>query len=99
MAACAALEGPCLCLRMAGAPRIVDRAASLDAAGYALALPQCLLAPDFDEEGEVRRTERHLAGSVGDGATPLLAAAAGTHAWLSGSGRWAVAPACRSAPR
>jgi hypothetical protein len=41
-------------LRMADAPRTVDRAETLDAARHALALHQWMVAPDFDKEGEVR---------------------------------------------
>jgi hypothetical protein len=77
----AVLEG--LRLRMADAPRIVDCAETIDAARHALALYQWLVAPDFDEEGEVRRAARHLAPFAGAGGTLLLFAAAGTHAWLA----------------
>ena len=79
----AVLEG--LRLRMAGALRIIDRGAILAAAAHALALHRWLVAPDFDEEGDVQRAETHLAGFAGAG-TPLLAAAAGMHAWLDGGG-------------
>jgi len=49
----AVLEG--LRLRMDGALPIIERLETLDAARHALAPHQWLVAPDFDEEGEVRR--------------------------------------------
>jgi hypothetical protein len=73
-------------LRMDGALRIVDRGAVLDAARHALALHQWIVAPDFDEEGEVQQAEKYLAGVVAAGDTPLLAAARGVHAWLDSGG-------------
>ena len=80
----AVLEG--LRLRLDGALHIVDRGAVLDAARHAVTLHQWLTAPEFDEEGEVQRAERHIAGFAGRGETPLLAAARGVHAWLNGEG-------------
>ncbi len=80
----AVLEG--LRLRMDGALRIIDRGTVLAAAEHALALHRWLLAPDFDEEGEVQRAEKHLAGFAGSGGTPLLAAAEGMHTWLDDGG-------------
>jgi hypothetical protein len=64
----AVLEG--LRLRMADAPRIVDRAEILDVARHALALHQWLVPRDLDEEGEVRRAERHLDDFARDDGTP-----------------------------
>ena len=80
----AVLEG--FRLRMDGALRIIDRGAILAAARHALDLHQWLVAPDFDQEGEVRRAEQVLAAAAASGATPLLAAATGLHAWLGGDG-------------
>ena len=80
----AVLEG--LRLRMDGALRIIDRGSILEAARHALALHQWLVAPEFDEEGEVQHAERHLAGFAAGGSTPLLAAAGGGHAWLEAGG-------------
>jgi hypothetical protein len=80
----AVLQG--LRLRMDGALRIVDRGAVLDAARHALTLHQWIVAPDFDEEGEVQEAERHLASVASAGDTPLLAAARGVHAWLDSGG-------------
>jgi hypothetical protein len=79
----AVLQG--LRLRMDGALRIIDRGAVLAAARHALMLHQWIVAPDFDEEGEVQQAEKHLAG-VAAGDTPLLAAAHGVHAWLDSGG-------------
>src|ERR1700689_5406131 len=76
----AVLEG--LRLRMDGALRIIDRGEILDAARHALTLHQWIVAPDFDEEGEVQQAEKHLASVAAAGDTPLLAAAHGVHAWL-----------------
>ena len=99
----AVLEG--FRLRMDGALRIIDRGAILAAARHALDLHQWLVAPDFDQEGAVQRAEQVLAAAAASGATPLLAAATGLHAWLGGDGqqRWRrkqrlAAPARRSAP-
>src|SRR5271166_1453436 len=80
----AVLEG--LRLRMDGALRIIDRGAVLDAARHALMLHQWIVAPDFDQEGEVQQAETHLAGVAAAGDTPLLAAARGVHAWLDSGG-------------
>ena len=93
----AVLEG--LRLRMDGALRIIDRGAILAAARHALDLHQWLTAPDFDQEGDVQRAEQVLAAAAASGATPLLAAATGLHAWLGVATATAVAaPARRSAP-
>ena len=100
----AVLEG--FRLRMDGALRIIDRGAILAAARHALDLHQWLVAPDFDQEGDVQRAEQVLADAA-SGATPLLAAATGLHAWLGGDGSshsggdgssTVAAPARRSAP-
>ena len=80
----AVLEG--FRLRMDGALRIIDRGAILAAARHALDLHQWLVAPDFDQEGAVQRAEQVLAQAAASGATPLLAAATGLHAWLGGDG-------------
>ena len=80
----AVLEG--FRLRMDGALRIIDRGAILAAARHALDLHQWLVAPDFDQEGAVRQAEQVLAQAAAAGATPLLAAATGLHAWLGGDG-------------
>ena len=80
----AVLEG--LRLRMDGALRIIERGETFEAARHALTLHQWLVEPDFDQEGEVQRAARHLAGFVRDGGTPLLAAAEGMHAWLENNG-------------
>ena len=79
----AVLEG--FRLRMDGALRIIDRGAILAAARHALDLHQWLVAPDFDQEGAVQRAAQVLAAAA-TGATPLLAAATGLHAWLGGDG-------------
>ena len=81
----AVLEG--FRLRMDGALRIIDRGAILAAARHALDLHQWLVAPDFDQEGAVQRAEQVLAAAAASGATPLLAAATGLHAWLGGDGQ------------
>jgi hypothetical protein len=81
----AVLEG--LRLRMDHALRIIDRGMIFEAARHALQLHQWLTQPDFDQEGEIGRAAAALAAAEG-GATPLLAAARGLHAWLeSGGGR------------
>ena len=72
----AILEG--LHLRMEGALRIIDRGAIFEAARHALTLHQWLIAPDFDQEGEVQRAERALAAASG-ALPPLLAAGIGLH--------------------
>jgi hypothetical protein len=80
----AVLEG--FRLRMDGALRIIDRGAILAAARHALDLHQWLVAPDFEQEGDVQRAAQVLADAAASGATPLLAAATGLHTWLSGDG-------------
>jgi len=79
----AVLEG--LRLRMDGALRIIDRGAIFDAARHALTLHQWIVAPDFDQEGEVQGAEKallHPSAAV----APLLAAAGSMHAWLQDGG-------------
>jgi hypothetical protein len=71
---------------MADAPRVIDRGETLANARHVLTLHQWIVEPDFDQEGEVRRAARHLADFVRQGGTPLLASAAGMHAWLAGNG-------------
>ncbi len=87
----ALLEG--LRLRMDGALRLIDRGAIFEAGRYVFALHQWLTAPDFDEEGEIRRAEAHLA-RFNDRGTPLLAAAHGMHTWLEAGG---IRPPIRAA--
>ena len=91
----AVLEG--FRLRMDGALRIIDRGAILAAARHALDLHQWLVAPDFDQEGAVQRAEQVLAQAAASGATPLLAAATGLHAWLGGDGARPTAVATAAA--
>ncbi len=79
----AVLEG--LRLRMDHALRIIDRGAIFDAARHALDLHQWLVAPDFDQEGEVQRAEAVLR-QPGAAAAPLLTAAMATHGWLDQGG-------------
>jgi hypothetical protein len=79
----AVLEG--LRLRMDGALRIIDRGAIFDAARHALTLHQWIVAPDFDQEGEVQLAEKALAHPSA-AAAPLLSAAVSMHAWLQGGG-------------
>jgi hypothetical protein len=79
----AVLEG--LRLRMDGALRIIDRGAIFDAARHALTLHQWIVAPDFDQEGEVQVAEKALAHPSA-AAAPLLSAAVSMHAWLQGGG-------------
>jgi hypothetical protein len=76
----AVLEG--LRLRMDHALRIIDRSTILAAAEHALTLHQWLVAPAFDEEGEVQRAEKHLAGFAQSGGTAFLGAAEGTRTWF-----------------
>jgi hypothetical protein len=78
----AILEG--LRLRMDSALRIIDRGMIFDAARQALGLHQWLVAPDFDQEGDIQRAATALATTAV--ATPLLAGAAGLHAWLEQGG-------------
>src|SRR5690242_3567546 len=77
----AVLEG--LRLRMDGALRIIDRGAVFAAARHALSLHQWLAAPDAAQRAETARATACLAEA---GATPLLAAALGLHAWLERGG-------------
>ncbi len=79
----AVLEG--LRLRMDGALRIIDRGAIFDAARHALTLHQWIVAPDFDQEGEVQVAEKALAHPSA-AAAPLLSAAVSMHAWLRDGG-------------
>ena len=79
----AMLEG--LRLRMDVSLRIIDRGMIFDAARHALALHQWLIAPDFDQEGEVQRAEA-LFRQTGSSAAPLLTAAIASHAWLDRGG-------------
>jgi hypothetical protein len=79
----AVLEG--LRLRMDGALRIIDRGAIFDAARHALTMHQWIVAPDFDQEGEVQVAEKALAHPSAATA-PLLSAAVSMHAWLQGGG-------------
>jgi hypothetical protein len=89
----AVLEG--FRLRMDGALRIIDRGAVLDAARHALDLHQWLVAPDFDQEGDVQQAERCLAAQAGG--TPLLAAAHGMRQWIDGDGQGGARPPIRAA--
>ena len=77
----ALLEG--LRLRMEGALRIVDRGAVFEAARYALGLHQWLTSPDAAQRAETARAAACLTEA---GATPLLVAARGLHAWLERGG-------------
>jgi len=79
----AVLEG--LRLRMDGALRIIDRGAIFEAARHALTQHQWIVAPDFDQEGEVRIAEQGLAHPAAATA-PLLSAAVSMHAWLQAGG-------------
>jgi len=79
----AMLEG--LRMRMDHAMRIIDRGVIFEAARHALALHQWLIAPDFDQEGEVHQAAAALATPQAD-ASPLLSAAIGMHAWLERGG-------------
>jgi hypothetical protein len=87
----AVLEG--LRLRMDGALRIIDRGAIFDAARHALTLHQWIVAPDFDQEGEVQSAEKALAHPSAAAAS-LLSAACSMHAWLRDGG---TRPPIRSA--
>ena len=78
----AMLEG--LRLRMDLSLSIMDRGAIFDAARHAFDQYQWLVSPDFDQEGVVQAAERGLAAA--SGATPLIAAARGFHAWLDQGG-------------
>jgi hypothetical protein len=79
----AVLEG--LRLRMDGALRIIDRGTIFEAARHALTLHQWIVAPDFDQEGEVQVAEKALA-QPSAAAAPLLSAAASMHSWLRDGG-------------
>jgi len=79
----AVLEG--LRLRMDGALRIIDRGMIFEAARHALTLHQWIVAPDFDQEGEIQSAEQALAHPSA-AAAPLLAAAVAMHAWLRDGG-------------
>jgi hypothetical protein len=70
---------------MDGALRIIDRGAIFEAARHALTLHQWIVAPDFEQEGEVQDAEKALAHPSA-AAAPLLAAAASMHAWLQDGG-------------
>ncbi len=70
---------------MDGALRIIDRGAILAAARHALDLHQWLVAPDFEQEGDVQRAEQVLAAAA-SGATPLLAAVQGLRTLARGRG-------------
>ena len=63
----AVLEG--LRLRMDHALRIIDRGVIFEAARHALDLHQWLVAPDFDQEGEVQRAETGPGAAAASGAT------------------------------
>jgi hypothetical protein len=80
----ATLEG--LRLRMDPHLRIVDRGRIIDAARAALALHQWIVAPDREQEGEVRRAEAILADQPAS-LPPLLAAAQGFRIWIESGGR------------
>ena len=86
----AVLEG--FRLRMDHALRLIDRGSIFEAARHALAQYQWLVAPDFDQEGEIQRADKVLAALPG---TPLLAAAAGLRHWIDG--RPVAAPGRRCA--
>ncbi|MGE4529437.1 MAG: hypothetical protein AB7D00_13815 [Rhodospirillaceae bacterium] len=75
----ATLEG--LRLRMDPYLRIIDRGEILDRARAALALHQWIVAPDFDQEGEVQRAEARLAMQP-PSLPPLIAAALGLRDWI-----------------
>jgi len=79
----ALLEG--LRLRMDPDLSILERGEIFDAARHAFDLYQWLVAPDFDQEGEVHQAQQALA-AAGPGVTPLLAAAEAVHAWLGAGG-------------
>ena len=88
----ATLEG--LRFRMDDALRLIDRGSIFEAARHALDLHQWLVAPDFDQEGEVQLAEQVLAAQAG---TPLLAAAFGLHTWIERGG--ARPPLCAALVR
>ena len=78
----AILEG--LRLRMDPSLAPAERGAIFDAARHALAQYQWLVAPDPAQEAAIAAAGAVLAASPGG--TPLLIAAHGLHAWLSGAG-------------
>jgi hypothetical protein len=78
----AMLEG--LRLRMDPSLAMRDRGSLFDAARHAFDQYQWLVFPDFDQEGAVQAAEKVLVAAPG--ATPLLAAAYGLHAWIGGNG-------------
>jgi hypothetical protein len=78
----AVLEG--LRLRMDPSLSMRDRGAIFDAARHAFEQYQWLVAPDFDQEGEVQAAEKCL--SSASGGTPLLAAGRGFHTWIDQGG-------------
>jgi len=57
------LEG--LRLRMDPSLQILDRGAIFDGARHALTLHGWIVAPDFDQEGEMRRAQQALAAPGG----------------------------------
>jgi hypothetical protein len=65
--------------------RIIDRGVIFEAARHALSLHQWLIAPDFDQEGEVKQAQAALASPEAE-VSPLLSAALGMHAWLDRGG-------------
>jgi len=78
----ATIEG--LRLRMEHALGIVDRGAIFDAARTAFELYQWITAPEYDQEGEIKTAERHLAAASSP--TALLTAAIQTLSWLQANG-------------
>jgi hypothetical protein len=79
----AVLEG--LRMRMDHELRIIDRGVIFEAARHALSLHQWLIAPDYDQEGEVKQAQAALASPEAE-VSPLLSAALGMHAWLDRGG-------------
>jgi len=79
----ALIEG--LRLRMDPMLSIAERGEILEAGRHAFGLHQWLTMPDFDQEREIQCAEKALA-AASPGATPLLAAARGMHAWLGAGG-------------
>jgi hypothetical protein len=80
----ATIEG--LRLRMDPYLRIIDRGQILEAARTALDYYQWLVAPDFDQEGEVQRAAASLT-HFPPSTPPLLVGALGVHAWLEAGER------------
>jgi hypothetical protein len=85
------LEG--LRLSMPDGLRIIDRGVIVDAARTAFLLHQWIVAPDFDEEDEVRAALQTLVAAPLPDA-PILAAALGAWDWLQNNG---TRPPLRSA--